>query len=138
MRWARAAATLRGLAASDTGRAAGLAAAVIAANVISLAFTIVFARMLGASGYGSLAALISAFIILMVPGSALQIATARDVSPRGGRRRARTPGAGVRALACAAGDGHRSAVAVVVIPLRDVLAAQRSTSTRSGRPRRSR
>ena len=52
----------------------------IASNVIALAFTIVFARVLGAGGYGSLAALLSAFIILMVPGSALQVAVARDVS----------------------------------------------------------
>ena len=52
----------------------------IASNVIALAFTIVFARVLGASGYGSLAALLSAFIILMVPGSALQVAVAREVS----------------------------------------------------------
>ena len=70
---------LRAIAASDTGRAAGLASAVIATNVISLLFTIVFARALDA-GYGSLAALMSAFIILMVPGSALQIAVAREVS----------------------------------------------------------
>jgi len=71
---------VRGLARTDTGRAAGLALSVIAGNVIALAFTIVFARLLGASDYGSLAALLSAFIILMVPGSALQIAVARDVS----------------------------------------------------------
>jgi O-antigen/teichoic acid export membrane protein len=70
---------LRAIAASDTGRAAGLASAVIATNVISLIFTIVFARALG-TGYGSFAALMSAFIILMVPGSALQIAVAREVS----------------------------------------------------------
>ena len=89
---------LRALAASDTGRAAGLAAAMIAANVISLGFTIVFARILGASGYGSLAALISAFIILMVPGSALQIAVAREVS-----RAAWPAGARMRAPRCAAG-----------------------------------
>ena len=82
-------------AASDTGRAAGLASAVIATNVIALLFTIVFARVLGGDGYGSLAALMSAFIILMVPGSALQIAVAREVSrsvaagdPHAGRGRA--------------------------------------------------
>ena len=67
-------------ASSDTGRAAGLASAVIAGNVIALAFTIVFARLLGASGYGTLGALISTFIILQVPGSALQISVAREVS----------------------------------------------------------
>jgi glycosyltransferase involved in cell wall biosynthesis/O-antigen/teichoic acid export membrane protein len=69
-----------GLAHSDTGRAAGLAAAVMAANVIALAFTIVFARVLHSSGYGSLAALVSTFLILSVPGSALQMTVAREVS----------------------------------------------------------
>ena len=84
----------RRIAASDTGRAAGLASAVIAMNVIALIFTIVFARALG-TGYGSLAALISAFIILMVPGSALQIAVAREVSHAVGADEA-AAGAGVR------------------------------------------
>lgn len=71
---------LRDLAGSDTGRAAGLAAAVIVGNILALAFTVVFARLLGGPGYGSLAALISAFIILMVPGQALQTTVAREVS----------------------------------------------------------
>jgi glycosyltransferase involved in cell wall biosynthesis/O-antigen/teichoic acid export membrane protein len=71
---------LRSLARSDTGRAAGLAAAVMGANVIALVFTVVFARLLGASGYGSLAALLAAFLILSVPGQALQITVAREVS----------------------------------------------------------
>ena len=112
---------VRGLARTDTGRAAGLALSVIASNVIALAFTIVFARVLGASDYGSLAALLSAFIILMVPGSALQIAVARDVSK-----------------SVAAGDPNAGAgvrrwlphlmlatvvVALLAIPLRHVLAA---------------
>ena len=82
------------LAGSDTGRAAGLAAAVIAGNVIALAFTIVFARLLGASGYGTLGALISTFIILQVPGSALQISVAREVS-KSIARGDPNPGAGV-------------------------------------------
>ena len=68
------------MAGSDTGRAAGLAAAVIVGNVFALAFTVVFARILGASGYGSLAALVSTFIILMVPGQALQTTVAREIS----------------------------------------------------------
>lgn len=68
------------MAGSDTGRAAGLAAAVIVGNVFALAFTVVFARLLGASGYGSLAALVSTFIILMVPGQALQTTVAREIS----------------------------------------------------------
>jgi O-antigen/teichoic acid export membrane protein len=106
---------------SDTGRAAGLAVAVIAANVIALAFTVVFARALGAGGYGSLAALMSAFIILMVPGSALQIAVAREVS-RAVAGGSDDPGAGVRRwtsrLAAAT-----LAVAALAVPLRDVAAA---------------
>jgi O-antigen/teichoic acid export membrane protein len=83
-------------------------------------FTIVFARILGASDYGSLAVLVSAWIILMVPGSALQVAVARDV-------------AGV----AASGSGDAGAgmmrwlerlalatvlVAAVAIPLRELIA----------------
>lgn len=68
------------LVRSDTGRAAGMAAAVMVANVVSLAFVVVFARLLGAAGYAALAALVSAFLILSVPGQALQATVARDVS----------------------------------------------------------
>jgi glycosyltransferase involved in cell wall biosynthesis/O-antigen/teichoic acid export membrane protein len=70
----------RALASSDTGRAAGLALAAMGANAIALAFTIVFARLLGADGYGALAALVSSFLILSIPGSALQVTVAREVS----------------------------------------------------------
>ncbi len=66
-------AELRG---SETAKAAGLVAAMIANNVIALASTVVFARLL--SDYGSLAALISYFLILSVVGQALQVATARE------------------------------------------------------------
>ncbi|HEX2233342.1 MAG TPA: hypothetical protein VHG69_08260 [Thermoleophilaceae bacterium] len=76
------------LADSDTGRAAGLAAALMANNFIGLIFTVVFAHLLGASGYGSLGALLAAFTILVVPGSALQATVAREVSAA-----AVTPGA---------------------------------------------
>jgi O-antigen/teichoic acid export membrane protein len=111
----------RSVAGSDTGRAAGLAVAMIATNLIALVFTIVFARVLGASGYGSLAALVSAFIILMVPGSALQIATAREVS-RAVASGSSVAGAGVRVwlgrLALAT-----LVVAAAAIPLREVIAA---------------
>ena len=69
-----------GIARSDTGRAAGLAVAVMAANVVALVFTVVFARLLGASGYGSLAVLVNAYLILSVPGTAVQAAVARHVS----------------------------------------------------------
>ncbi|MBN1530588.1 MAG: oligosaccharide flippase family protein [Thermoleophilaceae bacterium] len=114
-------AMIQQLAGSDTGRAAGMGAAVIAVNVIALVFTVVFARILGASGYGSLAALISAFIILMVAGSSLQIATAREVS-HAVADRDQHAGAGVRRwlrqLALAS-----ILVAVVAIPFRDLLGA---------------
>ena len=76
------------LAGSDTGRAAGLAFALMTNNFIALIFTVAFARLLGASGYGSLGALIAAFTILVVPGSALQATVAREVSAA-----AVTPGA---------------------------------------------
>jgi glycosyltransferase involved in cell wall biosynthesis/O-antigen/teichoic acid export membrane protein len=66
--------------ASDTMQASTLALAVMVANVVQLIFTIVFARLLGGAGYGELAALLSAFLILSVPGSALQITVAREVS----------------------------------------------------------
>ncbi len=61
---------------SDTAKAAGLALAMIANNVIALGSTVVFARLL--SDYGSLAALISYFLILSVAGQALQVGTARE------------------------------------------------------------
>ncbi len=83
------------LARSDTGRAAGLAAAVLGANVVSLIFTVAFARILGTSGYGTLAALVSTFLILQVPGSALQITVAREVSTAIALGH-EAPGAGVR------------------------------------------
>ncbi|MEA2426139.1 MAG: hypothetical protein QOH13_2549 [Thermoleophilaceae bacterium] len=85
---------LGGLARSDTGRAAGLAGAVMAANIVALAFTIVFARVLHSSGYGSLAALVSTFLILSVPGTALQVTVAREVS-RAVAEGAQHPAAGV-------------------------------------------
>jgi O-antigen/teichoic acid export membrane protein len=109
------------LKGSDTGRAAGLGAAVIAANVLALIFTVIFARVLGASGYGSLAVLLSAFIILMVPGSALQIAAAREVS-RDVAAGDPNAGAGVhrwlKRLALAT-----VGVAILAVPLRGVIAA---------------
>ena len=69
-------AQLAGLRGSDMAKAGGLAGAMIANNVIALASTVVFARLL--SDYGSLAALISYFLILGVVGQALQVATARE------------------------------------------------------------
>src|SRR3954470_4541508 len=71
---------LRALSGSDTGRAAELGIAAMVANVVGLAFTLVFTRLLGQSGYGSLGALISTFLILTVAGYALQTTVAREVS----------------------------------------------------------
>lgn len=65
---------------SDTLRAAGLAAAVLANSAIALVCTVLFARWLGIRHYGMLASLLACFLILTVPGSALQAAVARDVS----------------------------------------------------------
>ena len=48
----------------------------IANNVIALGSSIVFARLL--TDYGSLAALVSYFLILTVVGQAMQVATARE------------------------------------------------------------
>jgi len=109
--------SLSDLAQTDFGRAGGLAAAVIVSNVIALVFTVVFARLLGAGGYGSLAALLSAFIILMVPGSALQIAVAREISAAGPGG-----GAGVRHWISRIALGA-VLVAVAAVALRDVLGA---------------
>ena len=58
--WAR----LRALMTGDGSRAAaGLVAATLINNAIQLIFVVVFTRLLGASGYGSLAALVSAFLV---------------------------------------------------------------------------
>jgi O-antigen/teichoic acid export membrane protein len=73
--------SLAELRGSDTAKAAGLAGSMIANNVIALGSTIVFARLLKdnqGGGYGSLAALVSYFLILSVIGQALQVATARE------------------------------------------------------------
>jgi O-antigen/teichoic acid export membrane protein len=65
--------TLRG---SETAKAVGLAGAMVVNNVIALGSVIVFSRLL--SDYGSLAALVSYFLILAVAGYAMQVATARE------------------------------------------------------------
>jgi glycosyltransferase involved in cell wall biosynthesis/O-antigen/teichoic acid export membrane protein len=65
---------------SETGAAAGLAAATLANNAIQLLFVVLFSRLLGADGYGALAAIISAFLILMVGGQSIQVAAAREAT----------------------------------------------------------
>jgi O-antigen/teichoic acid export membrane protein len=67
---------LENLRRSDTAKAAGLAGAMVANSVLALIATVVFARLL--NDYGSLAALISYFLILSVVGQAIQVATARE------------------------------------------------------------
>jgi O-antigen/teichoic acid export membrane protein len=67
---------LNKLRKSDTAKAGGLAAAMVANSVLALVATVIFARLL--SDYGSLAALISYFLILAVVGQAIQVATARE------------------------------------------------------------
>src|ERR687883_604446 len=64
------------LRTTETAKAAGLAVAQIITNVTALGSTVVFARLL--DDYGSLAALISYFLILSVAGQAIQVATARE------------------------------------------------------------
>src|ERR1700744_3911641 len=73
--------SLAELRTSETAKAAGLAGAMIANNPIALVSTIVFARVLKnhqGGGYGSLAALVSYFLILSVVGQAFQGAPAQE------------------------------------------------------------
>jgi O-antigen/teichoic acid export membrane protein len=72
----RYATSLAGLKGSDTFKAAGLAGAMIANNIVALGSTFVFARLL--DDYGSLGALVSYLLILTVAGQAIQVATARE------------------------------------------------------------
>jgi O-antigen/teichoic acid export membrane protein len=65
---------------SETGAAAGLAAATLLNNAIQLVFVVLFTRLLGADGYGALAAIISGFLILMVGGQSIQVAAAREAT----------------------------------------------------------
>jgi glycosyltransferase involved in cell wall biosynthesis/O-antigen/teichoic acid export membrane protein len=65
---------------SDTGAAAGLAGAILINNAIQLIFVVLFTRLLGADGYGALAAIVSAFVILMVGGQSIQVAAAREAT----------------------------------------------------------
>ncbi len=69
-----------GLVKSDGVQAGGLAAATLVSNAVQLVFTVIFTRILGGTGYGSLAALVSAFLILLVGGQALQVAAARETA----------------------------------------------------------
>ena len=68
------------LAQSETLKAVGMAAATMANNALAVIFTVLFARILGAEDYGSLAAVVSTLVILLVPGSAVQVAVAREIA----------------------------------------------------------
>jgi O-antigen/teichoic acid export membrane protein len=67
---------LEQLRGSDTGKAAGLAGAMIVNNVIALVISVIFSHVVG--DYGSLAALLSYLVIISVVGQAMQVATARE------------------------------------------------------------
>ncbi len=68
------------LTGSDTGKAAGLAGASLMNNAIQLAFTVAITRILGKADYSALAAIISAFLVLLVGGQSIQAAAAREVA----------------------------------------------------------
>jgi O-antigen/teichoic acid export membrane protein len=63
----------------DTMRATGLGLAAALDSLLALLFTVVLARLLGPDEYGSLAALVSAFLILAVGGTGLQATVAREI-----------------------------------------------------------
>ena len=67
---------LKRVRGSEMANAVGLAGAMVINNVIALGSVIVFSREL--TDYGSLAALVSYFLILAVVGYAMQVATARE------------------------------------------------------------
>src|SRR3954463_9123059 len=73
---------------AETGKAIGLAAATMAANLVQVVFTVVFTRILGADGYGSLAALLHVTVILFLAGAAPQGAPARLFAAGAARRSA--------------------------------------------------
>ena len=122
---------LEHLRSSDTGKAAGLAGAMIANNVIALISSVVFARLLG--DYGSLAALISYLMILTVAGQACR-------SPPRGRACSATS---ARARSCSAtlerwarDDGACSRSLATVVSILAAPADRRRSSashTRHGR-----
>jgi O-antigen/teichoic acid export membrane protein len=71
-------ARLAALQQSESAQAVGLAMATFIQQGMNVVFTVVFTRILGTGGYGSLAALVNFTVILIVLGAALQVATARQ------------------------------------------------------------
>src|SRR3954467_9482425 len=105
---------LRTLTGSDTGKAAELGIAAMIGNVVSLVFTLVFTRVLGQSGYGSLGALISTFLLLTVAGYALQTTVASEGS---GATAGGGPGPRAAGAPAAARGGRRWLQRFVLPPL---------------------
>src|SRR5919199_1381628 len=68
------------LGRSQTVKATGLALASMTGNVVQAVFVATFAHVLGAASYGSLVRLVTAVVVLAVPGVALQAATAREAA----------------------------------------------------------
>ena len=112
------------LARSETLKAVGMAAATMANNALALIFTVLFARLLGAEDYGSLAALVSTFVILAVPGSAVQVAVAREIALGRlgeGPRLAATLVDLAKAAACSIGVAVTAAAVLLREPIADLI-----------------
>ena len=80
-----------------------------------------YIRLLGAEDYGSLAAVVSTFVILAVPGSAVQVAVAREIALDlkldpgcEGMTVTRACASGLQAVTLAAAAIERGAVAVIL------------------------
>ncbi len=67
------------LTSPQSAPSGGMAAAVVASNVVTLLFTLVLARIVGAGSFSDLAAMVSVFMIFALPGAALQISVAGEV-----------------------------------------------------------
>ncbi len=109
---------------SQTLKAAGLALASMAANAVQAIFVAAFAHILGAASYGSLVRLVTAMVILNVPGIALQTAAAREVAL--GRL-----GTGRTLAAALASWGRHLAIALVALALISALARHQLASLMS-------
>lgn len=100
---------------------AGLGLVAVIDGLLALAFTIILARFLGSDGYGSLAALVSLFLVGSIAGSALQVSVTRTVSA-GADGRSIDVSASLRGWATQLGIAALTALAVS-LALRHQLAA---------------
>ena len=101
---------------SGTGAAAGLAGATLVNNAIQLVFTIAITRLLGADDYGALAAIIGAFLILVVGGQSIQAAAARET--------AKSRGATGRLRVVVGSDAHSSIINTLRLLEMDALVVE--------------